>query len=719
MSNHSNASLAERVASATKLPVRGVAGVLELVEGGATVPFIARYRKERTGELDEAQIRAIVEAHGALVALLDRRSVVLRSLEEQGVLTDELRRAVEAAPDRQSLEDLYLPYRPKRRTRASKAREKGLGPLADLILRQPLGRVDLAREAAAFVGTHEELPDADSVWAGARDIVAEVVCERADVREMARRETGRAGSLRAVLLKGKEAEGAKFESYFDFREPVRSVPSHRVLAVFRGEAEGILRMSIEAPAEAIVQRTERLAGLDPRSAAATLLREAIADGSKRLLLPATETAIRNLLKEQADASAVDVFGKNLRNLLMSPPLGGRPLVAVDPGLRTGCKVAALDATGAVRFTTTVYTVASAEKAAHGRGVLAHLLATVSAEVVALGNGTGSREAEDFVRETFREMGSELPVMTVDESGASVYSASEVAREEMPDLDVTIRGAVSIGRRLQDPLAELVKIDPKSLGVGQYQHDVDQGLLERRLHAVVEDCVNQVGVELNTASGKLLRYVAGIGPALANAIVERREQQGPFRDRKDLLTVKKLGPKTFEQCAGFLRIRDGRNPLDRTAVHPERYGLVERMAKDAGVRVAELVGSPDRVSALSAQRYVGGDVGEATVRDILDELVRPGRDPRPRLEESRLRKDLHDIEQLAPGMVLPGRVTNVTHFGAFVDVGVHQDGLVHVSQLADRFVRDPHEVVAVGQGVEVRVLEVDLRRKRISLSMKGL
>jgi uncharacterized protein len=712
----SSPTLQERVAQATGLPVAAVAGVLALADEGATVPFIARYRKERTQGLDEAQIRAAIDARETIVALDERRATVLTSLTEQGVLTPELQRAVETAPTRQALEDLYLPFRPKRRTRATKAREKGLGPLADVVLAQPQ-RVDPVREAARYVGTHPELPDSDTVWAGARDIVAEVVCERANVRELARDETRKKGVLRTAVVKGKEKDGEKFEGYFDYHEPVRSIPSHRVLAAFRGESEGFLRLSIEPPADAIRPRVERAAGLDARSPLAGQLREAVEDGVKRLLLPATETAIRAALKEHADADAVDVFGRNLWNLLMSSPLGGRPIVAVDPGLRTGAKIAALDATGAVKATATIYTVGSADQAAHGRVIVARLAEKVGAVAIALGNGTGSREAEQLVRQAMKEGGLDLPVVTVDEAGASVYSASDVARAELPDLDVTLRGAASIGRRLQDPLAELVKIDPKALGVGQYQHDVDQAMLARRLHDVVEDCVNRVGVELNTASPELLGYVAGIGPAIASNIVVQRDTQGGFRDRKELLSVKKLGPKTFEQCAGFLRIRDAKNPLDRTAVHPERYELVRRMAKEAGVALEALVGHPEHVERLDASRYAG-EVGAMTLADILSELRRPGRDPRPRLEESTLRKDLNDISDLHEGMVVPGRVTNVTHFGAFVDVGVHQDGLVHVSELADRFVRDPHEVVAVGQMVQVRVLEVDQRRKRISLSMKS-
>lgn len=704
-----------RVAQATGLPGAGVAGVLELVGEGATVPFIARYRKERTGGLDETQIRAAIETRDTIVALEDRRSTVLASLEEQGLLSKELQAAVLGAQTRQALEDIYLPYRPKRRTRATKARERGLGPLGELVLQQP-PRLDVRAAVRPFVGAHPEVPDEEAAWAGARDIAAEAVCERADVREMARDELRRRGELRTTVIKGKQTEGARFETYFDYHEPVRSIPSHRVLAALRGEAEGVLKLALDAPDDVIRQRTERLAGVDNRSPLAGQLRDAVADGCKRLLLPATDTAIRGALREHADMEAVEVFGRNLHGLLMASPFGGRPLVAVDPGLRTGSKIAALDATGAVRATATVTTIGP--RTGESKTVLARMIKAVHAEAIALGNGTGSREAEAVVRDALVEAGVDVPVATVDESGASVYSASEMARAEMPDLDVTLRGAVSIGRRLQDPLAELVKIDPKALGVGQYQHDVDQTLLARRLHDVVEDCVNRVGVELNTASPALLSYVAGIGPALANAIVEHRTQGGPFADRKALLGVRKLGPRTFEQCAGFLRIRESKNPLDRTAVHPEQYALVQRMARDAGEAVAALVGHPEKVERLDPRRYAS-EAGELTVADILDELRRPGRDPRPRLEESSLRKDLHDIEDLKPDMVVPGRVTNVTHFGAFVDVGVHQDGLVHISHLADRFVRDPHEVVSVGALVRVRVLEVDLRRRRISLSMKGL
>ena len=705
-----------KIVAELKLPSQGVAAVVALLAEKNTVPFIARYRKEATGGLDEVQIRAIEERRSYLIELDDRRKTILAAIDEQGKLTDALRAQIEGCDNKAALEDLYLPYKRKRRTRAAVARERGLEPLAQRILEQP-STGDPEAEAAAFVDPDNGVADASEALAGARDIVAEIVSERADIRVRARRAFAEQGVLVSKVARGKSKERTKFEQYYDFRENVRSLPSHRFLAIRRGEGEAVLRAHIEVDADRLLAGIEGAMGLAARSPFAPQLREAIGDGYRRLLAPSIETDVRAELKLRSDHEAVNVFADNLRNLLLAAPLGAKAIVGIDPGLRTGCKCVAVDATGKFLDTTTLFL-------ARGDTSAAHKTFTAFARkhkpvAIAIGNGTGGRETEAFVRALLRDEGlTDLFAVQVNESGASIYSASDIAREEFPDLDLTIRGAISIARRLQDPLAELVKLDPKSIGVGQYQHDVHQPLLQRKLGDVVESCVNHVGVELNTASAPLLAHVAGIGTTVAKKIVAHREKVGAFRSRKQLLKVAGLGPRAFEQAAGFLRIRGGAHPLDASAVHPERYELVASIAKDLGVDLAELVGNHELVGRIDVRRYVGNGVGEPTLRDIVAELDKPGRDPRQEFEPPKFRDDVNSLEDLREDMVLEGVVTNVTAFGAFVDVGVHQDGLVHVSQLADRFVKDPKEVVKVGDKLQVRVLEVDLARQRISLSARS-
>lgn len=706
------------VARELGLPQAGVAAVLSLLGDGNTVPFIARYRKEATGSLDEVAIRAVGERAEVLVELDKRRGVVLESIATQGKLTPELRAAIEACVTRAELEDLYLPFRPKRRTRATMARERGLEPLALRIQSQPRDGDPLV-EARAFVAPDREVPDVDAALAGARDIVAEGIADRADVRALIREAMRRGGGVTSQAIKARTKEPTKFEAYYDFAEAVASIPSHRYLAIRRGEREGVLRVGIRLDVSSLMPRVRGMAGYMPRSPWAGELALAAQDAVDRLVLPSIETEIHAELTARAEQDAVEVFAENLRELLMAPPLGGRAVVGVDPGIRTGCKCAAVDATGRFLGHATVYLhePAAAQRA---QSEFAAFLQRHRPSAVAVGNGTFGRETLAFVREVLAEAGiPDAVAVSVSESGASVYSASDVARAEFPDLDLTIRGAVSIARRLQDPLAELVKVDPKAIGVGQYQHDVTESLLKRRLDAVVESCVNAVGVDLNTASASLLAHVAGIGPAIAGNIVAARDAEGPFRTRQDLRKVRKLGPKTFEQAAGFLRIRDGDEPLDASAVHPERYALVRRIARDLGVSLSALVGRAETVARIEVARYVGSEVGEPTLRDIVAELGRPGRDPRASFQAPAFREDVATLDDLRVGMELAGVVTNVTAFGAFVDVGVHQDGLVHVSELSDRFVRVPSEVVRAGQHVRVRVLAVDVARRRISLSMRGL
>ncbi|MCC6623051.1 MAG: RNA-binding transcriptional accessory protein [Deltaproteobacteria bacterium] len=705
---------AELLAEIPGLRARAVAAVLALLDEGATVPFIARYRKERTGGLDEVAIRRIDVARARLVELDKRRQAIVAALTSDGLLTPALADALARATTKPQLEDLYLPFKKKRKTRASAARERGLGPLAERILAQPRTG-DPRREASAFVSPEKAVPDVDAALAGARDIVAEVVAERPDLRQATRDVFKRQARVTSsAVKKTTEGQRTRFEDYYAYGERADRIPSHRYLAIDRGEEEGFLKVKLELDDERVVSELVRRAGHDARSPFARELVDAVADGYARLLRPAIDNEVRAWLKARADAEAVDVFAKNLEAILLAPPLGESVVLAIDPGFRTGCKCVVLDATGALVAHTTIFPH-TGDAARATRDLLALVDAHAPA-AIAVGNGTGGRETEAFVRAALGPR--RVIVVAVSEAGASVYSASDLAREEMPDLDLTYRGAVSIGRRLQDPLAELVKVEPRALGVGQYQHDVDQALLADRLDAVVETAVNRVGVELNTASAPLLGHVAGIGPALARAIVEHRNVRGPFRSRRQLLEVSGLGPVRFEQCAGFLRVRRGEHPLDASAVHPERYALVERIAADLGTPLARLVGDAQAAARIDPRRYVAGDVGEPTLADIVRELARPGRDPRASFEAPAFRDDVNKLDDLEPGMELDGVVTNVTNFGAFVDVGVHQDGLVHVSELADRFVRDPHEVARPGQRIKVRVLSVDRERKRIALSARA-
>ena len=710
---------APHIAAELSLNPGNVAAVLRLLDEGGTVPFIARYRKEAHGSLDEVQIRAVQERAAYLEELEKRRCAVLEEIQNQGKLTDELRARILACATKAELEDLYLPYKPRRRTRAAIARERGLEPLARRIQAQPRDG-DPRAEARAFVDEERGVPDVESALAGARDIVAEALAEDADNRAMVRRRLGREGRLVSKVVPRKKAERTKFEQYYEHTELLSRVPSHRYLAVARGEQEKVLRVKVDLPDEALLPRLETRAGLAGGSPFAAQLREAVADAYQRLILPSVATEARGEAKERADVGAVEVFAQNLENLLLAAPLGTAAVVGIDPGLRTGCKCAAVDSTGRYLETVTVYVNRGPEGQSRAGQQLGAFLRRHSPRAVAVGNGTGGRDAEALARRVIKEEPALAGaiVVQVSEAGASVYSASDLAREEFPDLDLTIRGAISIARRLQDPLAELVKIEPRAIGVGQYQHDVQQKLLARKLDEVVESCVNRVGVELNTASAPLLARVAGIGPRLAKNIVAHRETSGAFAARRALLKVKGLGPKAYEQAAGFLRLRGARNPLDASAVHPERYKLVERMAADLGVKLQALVGDPELVARVDLQRYVADDVGLPTLRDIAQELGKPGRDPRDDFQAPAFRDDVQEMSDLQEGMSLEGVVTNVTNFGAFVDVGVHQDGLVHISQLADHFIKDPHQVAKVGDRITVRVLSVDLERKRISLSARS-
>jgi uncharacterized protein len=694
-----------------------VRAVATLLREGATVPFIARYRKEVTGGLDEVQIRTIAERVQYLTELEERRRTVVSEIESQGKLTADLARKIASAQTKAELEDLYLPFKPKRRTRATIAREKGLEPLADRIASQPPDG-DPKAEAAKLVDAAKGVEDEASALAGARDICAERIAENANVRALVREAFGKRGSIRVSKQKKHENEVTKFDNYASHDETLATIPSHRFLAIRRGEAEGVLRVALETDEVPVIVAIERAVKVTPSSPFSGELTLAVADAYRRLLGPSAEVDVRVELKMRADRGAVDVFAQNLRELLLSAPYGTKTVLGIDPGQRTGCKCAIVDATGKLVAHDVLYLVQGAEAEARARKTLLELCRHHAVTAIAVGNGTHGRETTQFVDEVLAAEGlAQLFSVAVSEAGASVYSASDIAREEFPDLDLTIRGAISIARRLQDPLAELVKLDPKSIGVGQYQHDVYQPLLAKKLDDVVESCVNAVGVELNSASAPLLARVAGIGPGLAKKIVAHRDKNGLFPSRAALLEVAGIGPRTYEQAAGFVRVRDGAHPLDASAVHPERYGIVERMAGDLGVAVGALVGNTTALARVAPERYFGDGVGAFTIEDILAELRKPGRDPRARFEPPAFRKDVRTLEDLSPGMELEGIVTNVTAFGAFVDVGVHQDGLVHVSKLADRFVKDPSEVVHVGTRLTVRVLEVDLLRKRISLTAR--
>ena len=713
----------ERISKVLNLPQRGVENTLQLLGSGCTIPFISRYRKELTGGLDEVQIAGISELCGRLSDMAKRKETITKTIEEQGKMTPELSKRIEECWDAAELEDIYLPYKPKRRTRAQVARERGLEPLAAIIMLQR-GQ-DPENAARRFV--IGDVKNTDEAIKGAQDIIAENVNEderaRQTVRSAFRREA--VITSKVVKTKAETGEAAKYSDYFDFAEPLRRCSSHRMLAMRRGEAEGVLRVSISPDDEGCADRLKRQY-VRGRGRCSELVGEAVADAYKRLLKPSIETEFASVAKEQADDEAIKVFADNLRQLLLAAPLGQKRVMAVDPGFRTGCKVVCLDTQGNLTHHEAIFPdfCLQASKAQHAADAAARvneMALKYGIEAIAIGNGTASRETEAFVKRLALKQadGKPVPVFVVSEDGASVYSASKIAREEFPDKDVTVRGAVSIGRRLMDPLAELVKLDPKSIGVGQYQYDVDQAKLKRSLDMTVESCVNSVGVNLNTASKHLLTYVSGLGPVLAQNIVDYRKANGPFTRRSQLLKVPRLGPAAYEQCAGFLRIQGAANPLDNTAVHPESYKIVEQMAKDCGCTVAELIADKGKREGIDLRRYVSGTVGMPTLTDIMHELDKPGRDPRGQAEEFSFDDSVRTVDDLREGMVLPGIVTNITNFGAFVDIGVHQDGLVHISQLADRYVSDPAAVVKLHQHVKVRVVEVDRKRNRISLSMKGV
>ncbi|MCQ2297362.1 MAG: RNA-binding transcriptional accessory protein [Bacteroidales bacterium] len=701
------------IANQLNIGVRQVEKTIELLSQGATVPFIARYRKEATGSLNEVQIAAIRDMWLKLQELDKRREAVIESIQEQGKMTPELMAQLQEAASMTELEDLYLPYRPKRRTRATMAIEKGLEPLADDLAKQYQCHVeDLA---AKYIDPDKGVATAEEALAGARDIIAERVSEDASSRNKVRNQFRRTAQITSKLVKSKEEEAGKFQSWFDWTEHAMKAPSHRILAMLRGADEGVLRVHIQPESD-----TQILDALDRQwvrgsHESSEQIQLAVHDGYKRLLAPSIENEMLNQIKEKADREAIKVFAENLRQLLLASPLGQKRTLAIDPGFRTGCKVVCLDAQGQLIHNETIYPFTSVREERNAVSKIENLVEAFHIEAIAIGNGTAGRETEEVVKRCHFKQ--KLIAVMVSENGASVYSASDVARREFPDYDVTVRGAVSIGRRLMDPLSELVKIDPKSIGVGQYQHDVDQTLLQESLNDTVVSCVNSVGVELNTASRELLSYVSGIGPALADKIVTYRNKNGAFKNRHELLQVERLGNKAFEQCAGFLRVRESDNPLDRSAVHPERYPLVEKMAKSVGCNVDELMKSRELRSKIDLDQFATADCGLPTLQDIMKELDKPGLDPRAKFEVFEFDKNVSRIEDLKEGMILPGIVTNITAFGAFVDLGVHQDGLVHISQMANRRVNDPNEVVHLHQHVMVKVIEVDLKRHRISLSMK--
>lgn len=713
----------ERISKALNLPERGVENTLQLLSSGCTIPFISRYRKELTGGLDEVQIADISEQYVRLNDIAKRKETIVKTIEEQGKLTPELSKRIDECWDAAELEDIYLPYKPKRRTRAQVARERGLEPLAATIMLQR--EQDLENAARRFV--RGDVKSTEEAIKGAQDIIAENVNEDEHARQTVRSAFRREAMITSKVVKAKAEtdEAAKYSDYFDFSEPLRRCSSHRMLAMRRGEAEGVLRVSISPDDDGCTDRLKRqyVRGYGRCS---ELVGEAVADAYKRLLKPSIETEFASAAKEQADEEAIKVFADNLRQLLLAAPLGQKRVMAIDPGFRTGCKVACLDAQGNLTHHEAIFPdfclqAARTPHTADAAMRVNSMAHTFGIEAVAIGNGTASRETEAFIKRLALKQadGKPVPVFVVSEDGASVYSASKTAREEFPDKDVTVRGAVSIGRRLMDPLAELVKLDPKSIGVGQYQHDVDQTKLKHSLDMTVESCVNSVGVNLNTASKHLLTYVSGLGPVLAQNIVDYRKANGAFTRRSQLLKVPRLGPAAYEQCAGFLRIQGAANPLDNTAVHPESYKIVEQMAKDSGCTVAQLIADKGKREAIDLRQYVSGTVGMPTLTDIMQELEKPGRDPRGQVEEFSFDDSVRTVDDLREGMVLPGIVTNITNFGAFVDIGVHQDGLVHISQLADRYVADPTAVVRLHQHVKVRVIEVDRKRNRISLSMKNV
>lgn len=702
------------IAAAMKLPVHRIENTLKLLIGGATIPFISRYRKEATGELDEVRIGEIQSRYEKLCELSKRKETILSTISEQGKLTEALKQRIAQCWDSTELEDIYLPFKPKRKTRAEVARQKGLEPLAVLLMMQQENHLE--QRVRSFV--KGEVKDEEDALKGARDIIAEQVNEDERSRNQVRNQFSRQAIITAKVVKGKESDeaAAKYRDYFDFSEPLKRCSSHRLLAIRRGESEGLLKVSISPDDEECAGRLEQMY-VRGNNECSRQVGEAVRDAYKRLLKPSIETEFSALSKEKADEEAIRVFAGNLRQLLLAPPLGQKRVMGVDPGYRTGCKIVCLDAQGSLLHNETIYPHPPKNEYSQAARSIVKLVEQYQIEAIAIGNGTASRETEQFI--TSQRYDRELQVFVVSEDGASIYSASKTARDEFPEYDVTVRGAVSIGRRLMDPLAELVKIDAKSIGVGQYQHDVDQTLLKKSLDQTVESCVNLVGVNLNTASRHLLTYISGLGPALAQNIVDYRTENGPFSSRKELLKVPRMGAKAFEQCAGFLRIPQAKNPLDNSAVHPESYPIVEQIAKDLNCTVDELIKSKELRSRIDIKKYVTPTVGLPTLTDIMQELDKPGRDPRQQIQVFEFDKNVKTIEDLTEGMELPGIVNNITNFGCFVDIGIKEKGLVHVSQLADKFVSDPTTVVSIHQHVRVKVMSIDLERKRIQLTMKGL
>ncbi len=688
-----------------------VENTIRLMDGGATIPFISRYRKEMTGSLDEVQLMHIKEEYDRLKDLDSRKEAVIKSIEEQEKMTPELRKKIDEAVTMSELEDIYLPYRPKRRTRATIAREKGLEPLAVIIMDQLVN--DPSLKAEEFL--NDAVTTVEDALAGASDIIAEWISEDEKARRQLRYLFEKEAVIYTKVVKGKEAVGIKYSDYYDWSEPLKKCPSHRLLAMRRGEDEGFLRLSVEPVEENALQMLNSIF-IKGRNASSDLVTDAVKDSWKRLLSSSMETEFRNLSKDKADIDAINVFAENLRQLLLGSPLGEKTVLAIDPGFRSGCKVVCLDRQGNLIHNETIYPHPPQNETAKSIRKILSLVSAYKIEAIAIGNGTASRETEDFIK--WVKFDNDIQVFIVSEAGASIYSASKIARDEFPDYDVTVRGAVSIGRRLMDPLAELVKIDPKSIGVGQYQHDVDQPKLQKSLDDVVMSCVNAVGVEVNTASKHLLTYVSGLGPQLAQNIIDYRSENGPFKARKELLKVKRMGEKAYEQSAGFLRIRDAENPLDSSAVHPESYYVVEKMSKDIGCDVKELITNDNKRKEIILDRYITPVTGLPTLKDILEELAKPGRDPRSIIKEFSF-ADVHSMEDLSQGMVVPGIVTNITKFGAFVDIGIKQDGLVHISNMSRAYITDPSTVVKLHQHVMVKVIAVDIERKRIQLSMKDV
>ena len=705
---------AQQIAQELGLATFHVSNVIRLLEEGATIPFIARYRKEMTGTMDEEKVAAVQKRMEQLTELQKRKESVIASIKEQWKLTDELEQKILNAKTLQEVEDLYLPYKPKRRTRAVIAREKGLEPLAAQIMAQNID--DLEKVAKRYINKEKDVNTVEKALQGAKDIMAEWVSENINGRNRIRKIYHLQGVIHSTVVKDKEEEGKTYQQYFDWSESIGNAPSHRVLALFRAEEEGVLKVKIDVDDEFVLNSLDDIF-LKNDNASTALVQDAIDDSWKRLLKPSIETEIRNFYKEKADETAIKVFAENLKQLLLAPPMGQKRVLAIDPGFRTGCKVVVLSETGALLHNETIYPHPPKSEVSVAMRKVKSLVDAYRIKVIAIGNGTAGRETEDFIRSI--KFDRDLTAVMVSESGASVYSASKIARDEFPDYDITVRGAVSIGRRLMDPLAELVKIDPKSIGVGQYQHDVDQKKLGESLDQTVMSCVNAVGVELNTASQQLLSYVSGVGPALASNLIHYREEHGGFKNRKQLHEVPRLGDKAFEQCAGFLRIHGGDNPLDQSAVHPESYHIVEKMAKQLQVKVGNLIGNKELIAKIQPEMFVEPAFGLETIHDILKELEKPGRDPRSKFEAFEFDKNIRDIKDLKVGMVLNGLVTNITAFGAFVDIGVHQDGLVHISQITDRYIKDPNEVLKLHQKVKVIVTDVDINRKRISLSMRNI